>query len=108
MQHSTQQQIENQQEQSMQQTQHMKRTQKDNMKKIYVRNLNKYVTINYLNELFGLKTAGYLTMLIRILQHWIANEKTGKSRGFTFISCLDHVCNELIKLDGIDFLENVL
>ena len=34
-----------------------------------------------------------------------ANEKTGKSRGFAFISCPDHVCNTLIKLNGIDFLE---
>ena len=32
-------------------------------------------------------------------------KKTGKSRGFVFISCPDHICNELIKLNGIDFLE---
>ena len=60
VQHSTQQEIENQQEQSMQQAQHLKRTQKDNMKKIYVGNLNKNVTINDLNELFVLKTTRYL------------------------------------------------
>ena len=36
------------------------------------------------------------------------NEKTGKSRGFVFISCPDHICNELIKLNGIDFLETCL
>ena len=36
------------------------------------------------------------------------NEKTGKSRGFAFISCPDHVCNELIKLNGIDFLETCI
>ena len=49
VQHSTQQQIENQQEQPMQQTLHLKRTQKYNMKKIYVGNLKKDVTINDLN-----------------------------------------------------------
>ena len=36
------------------------------------------------------------------------NEKTGKSREFVFISCPDHVCNELIKLNGIDFLETCI
>ena len=60
VQHSAQQEIENQQEQSMQQAQHLKRTLKDNMKKIYVGNLNKNVTINDLNELFVLKTTRYL------------------------------------------------
>ena len=37
-----------------------------------------------------------------------ANEKTGKSRGFAFISCPEHVCNELIKLNGTDFLETCI
>ena len=77
VQHSTQQQIKNQQEQPMQQTQHLKQTQKDNMKKIYVGNLNKDVTINNLNE--------------RCLQESCSiespmNETIGKSRGFAFIS----------------------
>ena len=72
IQHSTQQQIENQQEQSMQQTQHLKQTQKYNMKKVYVGDPNKDVTINELNEFFGLKTMRYSQE--RILQHGIANE----------------------------------
>ena len=103
VQHSTQQQIENQQEQPMQQTLHLKRTQKYNMKKIYVGNLNKDVTINDLNELFGLKTTRYLQEYCSI--ELPVNEKTGKSRGFAFISCPDHVCNELI---GINFLESCI
>ena len=106
VQHSTQQQIENQQEQPMQQTLHLKRTQKYNMKKIYVGNLNKDVTINDLNELFGLKTTRYLQEYCSI--ELPVNEKTGKSRGFAFISCPDHVCNELIKLNGINFLESCI
>ena len=36
------------------------------------------------------------------------NEKTGNFRGFAFIPCPDHVCNELIKLNGIDFLETFI
>ena len=88
----------------MQQTLHLKRTQKYNMKKIYVGNLNKDVTINDLNELFGLKTTRYLQEYCSI--ELPVNEKTGKSRGFAFISCPDHVCNELIKLNGINFLES--
>ena len=73
------------------------------MKKIYVGNLNKDVTINDLNELFGLKTTRYLQEYCSI--ELPVNEKTGKSRGFAFISCPDHVCNELI---GINFLESCI
>ena len=87
----------------MQQAQHLKRTQKDNMRKIYVGNLNKNVTINDLNELFVLKTTRYLQEYCSI--EFSMNEKTGNFRGFAFISCPDHVCNELIKLNRIDFLE---
>ena len=36
------------------------------------------------------------------------NEKTAKSRGFAFLSCPDHVCNELTKLNGIEFLETCI
>ena len=90
----------------MQQTQHLKETQKYNMKKAYVGNLNKDVTINHLDELFGLKTTRYLQQSCSI--ELPMNEKTGKSRGFAVISCPDHVCNELIKLNGIGFLETCI
>ena len=90
----------------MQQTQHLKETQKYNMKKAYVGNLNKDVTINHLDELFGLKTTRYLQQSCSI--ELPMNEKTGKSRGFAVISCPDHVRNELIKLNGIDFLETCI
>ena len=90
----------------MQQTQHLKETQKYNMKKAYVGNLNKDVTINHLDELFGLKTTRYLQQSCSI--ELPMNEKTGKSRGFAVISCPDHVYNELIKLNGIDFLETCI
>ena len=103
VQHLTQQQTEIQQEQPMQQTQHLKRTQNYNMKKVYVGNLNKDITINDFNELLGLKTTRYLQESCSI--ELPTNEKTGKSRGFAFISCPDHVWNTLIKLNGIDFLE---
>ena len=90
----------------MQQTLHLKRTQKDNMKKICVGNLNKDVTINDHNVLLGLKTTRYLQEYCSI--ELPMNEKTGKSRGFAFISYPDHECNELIKLNGIDFLESCI
>ena len=87
----------------MQQTQYMKRTQKYNMKMVYVGNLNKDVTINDLNELFGLKTTRYLQEPCSI--ELLTNGNTGKSRGFAFTSCPDHACNELIKPNEINFLE---
>ena len=86
LQHSTQQQIENQQQQPMQQTLHLKRTQKCNMKKIYVGNFNKDVTINDLNKLFGIKTTRYLQEHCSI--ELAVNEKTRKSRGFAYIHVL--------------------
>ena len=58
----------------MQQTQHLKETQKYNMKKAYVGNLNKDVTINHLDELFGLKTTRYLQQSCSI--ELPMNEKT--------------------------------
>ena len=39
----------------MQQTQHLKQTQKYNMKKIYLGNLNKDVTITNLTKYLGIK-----------------------------------------------------
>ena len=77
VQHSTQQQIEKEQEQPMQQTQSLKQTQKYSMKKVYVGNLNKYVTINNLNELFELKTSPYLRKPCSI--ELPTNENTGRS-----------------------------
>ena len=53
------------------------------MKKIYVGNLNKDVTINDLKELFGLKTKRYLQEPCSI--ELPINEKTGKSRGGVYI-----------------------
>ena len=33
----------------------------------------------------------------------IVLSKSGLSRGFAFITALDHMCTELMKLNGIDF-----
>ena len=67
----------------MQQAQHLKRTQKDNMRKIYVGNLNKNVTINDLNELFVFKTTRYLQEYRSI--EFSMNQLTVNFRGFAFI-----------------------
>ena len=82
----------------MQQTQHLKQTQKYNMKKVYLGNLNKDVTINKLNEVFWHKTTRFLQKSCSI-ELTTKKEKTGKSRKFAFILCPEHVRNELIKLN---------
>ena len=82
----------------MQQTQHLKQTQKYNIKKVYLRNLNKDVTINKLNEVFGQKTTRFLQKSCNI-ELTTKKEKTGKSGKFAFILCPKHLCNELIKLN---------
>ena len=79
MQHPTQQQIKNQQ-----------KRKKNQKKKNKLWNKR-----NNLNELFGVKTTRYLQ------ESW---QKTGK----LFILCPDHVFNELIKLNGIDFLKTYI
>ena len=56
--------------------------------------------------MFGFKTTLYLQEHCSI--ELAMNEKTGKSFGFAFISCPEHVCNELIKVNGIHFLETCI
>lgn len=58
------------------------------------------VAVNDLNELFSLTLTRYLRESCSV--EMSINEKIWKSTGFTFISCTDHVSNELIKLNGID------
>ena len=68
------------------------------MRKIYVRNLSLNVAVNNLYELFGLLSTLYLRESCSV--EMSINEKIGKSRGLAFISCPEHVSNELIKLNG--------
>ena len=58
-------------------------------KKLYVGNLNKDITEEDLNQLFGLKTTVYLrqTCITEILLY----KNTRKSKGFAFLNVPQHV-----------------
>ena len=64
-------------------------------------NLNKDIIEEDLNQLFGQKTIVYLrqTCSIKIP----LDKNTRKLKGFAFQNVLQHVYNELIKLNGIEF-----
>ena len=70
-------------------------------KKLYVGNLNKDITEEDLNQLFGLTTTVYLRQTCSIEMPF--DENTGKSKGFAFLNALHHVYNEIVKLSGIEF-----
>ena len=64
-------------------------------------NLNKNITEEDLNQLFGLKTTVYLRQTCSI--EMPLDKNTGKSKGFAFLNVPQHVYNELVKLNGIEF-----
>ena len=64
-------------------------------------NLNKGITEEDLNQLFGLKTTVYFRQTCSI--EMPLDKNTGKSKGFAFINVPQHVYNELVKLNGIEF-----
>ena len=71
------------------------------LKRLYVGNLNRNVTEDELSNLFGLKSTKYLTQNCSIQMP--LNKNTGKSRGYAFLNLPSHICDEVIKLDGIEF-----
>merc|ERR1712142_622984 len=71
------------------------------MKRIYVGNLGSNVTTDDLIQLFGLGTTSYLQRLCSV--ELACCEKTGKSKNFAFVNVPEHVHNELMKLNGIEF-----
>ena len=52
-------------------------------------------------ELFGLEMTQYLPDTCRI--NLVISKSTGKHRGFVFITTPNHVHDELLKLNGVDF-----
>ena len=68
--------------------------------------MNKNVTEQDLIELFGLRTTNYLRNTCRV--KLILCSKTNNSRGFAFVTGPEHVLNELVKLNGIEFQEKNL
>ena len=85
------------------QKQHMETNQQEKQvcKKLYVGNLNKDITEEDLNQLFGLTTTVYLRQTCSI--EMPLDKNTGKSKGFAFLNVPQHVYNELVKLNGIEF-----
>lgn len=72
-----------------------------NLKRIYVGNLGANVTRDDLINLFGLAATPFLqsSCVVEIA----TCEKTGKSKNFAFITVPEHVHDELMKLNGIEF-----
>ena len=70
------------------------------LKTLYVGNLNKSISEEDLHEPFGLWNITYLKENCCVK---VVLSKSGLSRGFAFVTAPDHVCTELIKLNGIDF-----
>ena len=64
-------------------------------------NINNDLNIKDLIELFGLETTKYLKENCSITMP--INRKTGKNKGIAFVLSPDHVHNELLKLNGIEF-----
>lgn len=70
-------------------------------KRIYVGNLSNNVTQSDLAQLFGLETTPYLRDSCGC--ELATDEKSGKSKGFAFITVPEHVAHELMNLNGIEF-----
>lgn len=70
-------------------------------KRIYVGNLSNNVTQNDLQQLFGLETTPYLRNSCGC--ELATDDKSGKSKGFAFITVPEHVASELMNLNGIEF-----
>jgi len=70
-------------------------------KRIYVGNLGPNVTTEDLTQLFGLGTTPYLKQTCKV--EIALCEKTSKSKNFGFVTVPEHVHDELMKLNGIEF-----
>ena len=64
-------------------------------------NLNKDITEEDLNQLFGLKTIVYFPQTCSI--EMPLDKNTAKWKGFVFLNVPQHVYDELEKLNGIEF-----
>ena len=72
------------------QKQHRKKSEEKQVcKKLYVGNLNKDITEEDLNQLFGLKTTVYFRQTCII--EMPLDKNTGKSKGFAFLNVPQHI-----------------
>ena len=79
--------------------------QQNQLGKLFIGNINVNVTIDDIYELFGLKTTKYLRSNTYIE---MPLNRNGQTRGFAFVTAPDHVRNELLKLNNIQFREKNL
>ena len=73
--------------------------------KLFIGSLNVNVTIDDIYELFGLKTTKYLRSNTYVE---MPVNRNGQTIGFVFVTAPDHVRNELLKLNNIQFREKNL
>ena len=68
---------------------------------MYVGNLDSSVSIEDIYELFGLKSTAYLRSNCHV--DFPLNQQTQKTRGHVYKTAPKHVCDELVKLNGVEF-----
>ena len=59
------------------------------------------MSIEDIYELFGLKSTAYLRSNCHV--DFPLNQQTQKTRGHAYITAPKHVCDELVKLNGVEF-----
>ena len=70
-------------------------------KTIYVGNLDSNVIIEYIYNFFGLKLTAYFCTNYHV--DFPLNQQTQKTIGCVYITAPKHVCDELVKLNGVEF-----
>ena len=68
---------------------------------IYVRNLDSNVSIEDIYELFGRKSTAYLRSNCPV--HFPLNQQTQNTRSHVYITVPKHICDELVKLNCVEF-----
>ena len=83
-------------------TTHVKYDQQ--LKTLYIGNINPTITENDLYDFFGLRKTAYLEKNCYI--DLIISGKTGTHRGYAFLTAPSYVCQEISKLDGVELQGN--
>ena len=59
------------------------------------------MSIEDIYEIFGIKSTAYLHSNCHV--DFPLNQQTQKTKGLVSITALKHVCDELVKLNGVEF-----
>ena len=68
---------------------------------IYIGNLDLNMNIEDIYKLFGSKSTAYLRTDCHV--DFPLNQQTQKTKGHAYITAPKHVCDELVKLNGVEF-----